>query len=88
VKTVDAGVLAVSYLEDGAPGGWPVILSHGFPYDVRAYDEVVPLLTAQGARVIRPCYFGTIRHHQRDIYALNDSSYPSIGLVAQPVCHL
>jgi pimeloyl-ACP methyl ester carboxylesterase len=54
VKTVDAGVLAMSYLEDGAPDGWPVILSHGFPFDVHAYDEVVPLLTARGARVIRP----------------------------------
>ncbi len=54
VKTIDAGVLAMSYLEDGPPGGWPVILSHGFPFDVRAYDEVVPLLTSGGARVIRP----------------------------------
>jgi pimeloyl-ACP methyl ester carboxylesterase len=54
VQTIDAGVLAVSYLEDGQPGGWPVVLSHGFPYDVHAYDEVVPLLTAHGARVIRP----------------------------------
>jgi pimeloyl-ACP methyl ester carboxylesterase len=44
----------MSYLEDGPPGGWPVILAHGFPFDVRAYDEVVPLLTTQGARVIRP----------------------------------
>ncbi len=54
MKTVDAGALAMSYLEDGPPGGWPVILAHGFPFDVHAYDEVVPLLTAQGARVIRP----------------------------------
>jgi pimeloyl-ACP methyl ester carboxylesterase len=53
-KTIDAGVLATSYLEDGPPEGWPVILSHGFPFDVHAYDEVVPLLTIQGARVIRP----------------------------------
>jgi pimeloyl-ACP methyl ester carboxylesterase len=44
----------VSYLEDGPPDGWPVVLSHGFPFDVHAYDEVVPLLTVRGARVIRP----------------------------------
>jgi pimeloyl-ACP methyl ester carboxylesterase len=50
VKTIDAGVLAVGYLEDGPPDGWPVVLSHGFPFDVHAYDEVVPLLTARGAR--------------------------------------
>jgi pimeloyl-ACP methyl ester carboxylesterase len=54
VKTIDAGVLAVGYLEDGPPDGWPVVLSHGFPFDVHAYDEVVPLLTARGARVLRP----------------------------------
>lgn len=54
MKTIDAGVLAVSYLEDGPPDGWPVILSHGFPFDVHAYDGVVPLLTIRGARVIRP----------------------------------
>jgi len=25
VKTIDAGVLAVSYLEDGPPDGWPIM---------------------------------------------------------------
>jgi pimeloyl-ACP methyl ester carboxylesterase len=49
-----AGVLDIAYLDDGAPDGWPVVLSHGFPYDVHAYDAVIPALTARGARVIRP----------------------------------
>jgi pimeloyl-ACP methyl ester carboxylesterase len=31
-----------------------ILLAHGFPYDVHAYDEVVPLLTARGAHVVRP----------------------------------
>jgi pimeloyl-ACP methyl ester carboxylesterase len=51
---VDAGVLSIACLQDGPSDGWPVVLSHGFPYDVHAYDEVVPALTAQGARVVRP----------------------------------
>jgi pimeloyl-ACP methyl ester carboxylesterase len=51
---VDAGALSVAHLQDGPPDGWAVVLSHGFPYDVHAYDQVVPLLTARGARVIRP----------------------------------
>lgn len=42
VKTIAAGVLDVGYLDDGAPDGWAVVLSHGFPYDVHAYDTVVP----------------------------------------------
>ncbi|MFF5078175.1 alpha/beta fold hydrolase [Actinoplanes sp. NPDC000266] len=54
MEHVDAGVLSVAYLEDGPADGWPVVLSHGFPYDVHAYDEVVPALTARGARVVRP----------------------------------
>ena len=32
----------------------PVVLLHGFPYDVRAYDVVAPLLAAKGCRVITP----------------------------------
>ncbi len=54
LRHVDAGVLNVAYLVAGPYGGTPVILLHGFPYDVHAYDEVTPLLTAQGCRVITP----------------------------------
>lgn len=54
MKTIEAGVLEVAYAESGAPDGWPVVLLHGFPYDVHAYDEVAPLLAAADARVIVP----------------------------------
>jgi pimeloyl-ACP methyl ester carboxylesterase len=54
LKRVIAGVLDVAYEEAGAPSGAPVILLHGFPYDVRAFEEVTPLLTARGCRVIAP----------------------------------
>jgi pimeloyl-ACP methyl ester carboxylesterase len=47
-------VLDIAYEDDGDPQGWPVLLSHGFPYDVRAFDDVVRTLTARGARVLRP----------------------------------
>lgn len=53
-ETVAAGDLAVAYLDEGPRHGWPVVLTHGFPFDVHAYDEVVGSLTAAGARVIRP----------------------------------
>jgi len=53
-RTIDAGVLRVAYLEYGAPPGRPVVLLHGFPYDVHAYDAVAPLLAARGLRVIVP----------------------------------
>lgn len=54
LKQIEAGVLRVAYREEGDPGGWPVILLHGFPYDVHAYDGVAPRLAAAGARVITP----------------------------------
>jgi pimeloyl-ACP methyl ester carboxylesterase len=54
IKHIDAGVLNVGYVEVGPASGWPVILLHGFPYDIHAYDEVAPQLAAEGARVIVP----------------------------------
>ncbi|MBW8748989.1 MAG: alpha/beta hydrolase, partial [Acidobacteria bacterium] len=54
LRRVQTSDLLVTYLEDGANDGWPVVLAHGFPYDVHAFDDVIPLLVEQGARVIRP----------------------------------
>jgi pimeloyl-ACP methyl ester carboxylesterase len=54
MKRVKAGPLDVSYAEAGPAGGSPVILLHGWPYDIHAFAEVAPLLAAQGHRVIMP----------------------------------
>jgi pimeloyl-ACP methyl ester carboxylesterase len=54
IRYVDAGVLSIAYKESGDNGGWPVVLLHGFPYDVCAFEEVAPKLSAAGARVIMP----------------------------------
>lgn len=54
LKQVEAGVLSVAYEETGAVHGTPLLLLHGFPYDVHAYDEVTPLLISAGCRVIVP----------------------------------
>ena len=54
LKHVEAGVLRVAYEEYGPQDGAPVVLLHGFPYDVRVYDEVVPLLMGAGCRVLVP----------------------------------
>lgn len=53
-KQVKAGVLSIAYEEAGAANGTPVVLLHGFPYDVHAYSEVAPRLTSAGCRVITP----------------------------------
>ena len=54
LKTVQTRVLEIAFLEEGPANGWPVVLAHGFPYDVHAFDEVVPRLAQAGARVIMP----------------------------------
>jgi pimeloyl-ACP methyl ester carboxylesterase len=46
--------LDIGYEESGAADGTPVILLHGWPYDPRCYDAVVPLLTQARCRVIVP----------------------------------
>ena len=54
IKNIRTPVLEIGYEESGRADGAPVILLHGWPYDVRDYDEVVPLLAAAGCRVIVP----------------------------------
>jgi pimeloyl-ACP methyl ester carboxylesterase len=54
LRHVEAGVLDVAYYETGPADGTPVILMHGFPYDIHAYADVAPLLAHAGCRVIVP----------------------------------
>jgi len=54
IKQVDTEVLRIAYAESGAAEGTPVVLLHGFPYDIHAYDAVVPPLVAAGCRVLVP----------------------------------
>ena len=63
VKQIDAGVLDVGYVDAGRTTAPVVVLLHGWPYDIHSFDEVVPLLTASGHRVIVPSLrgFGTTR---------------------------
>ena len=54
IKQIDAGLLTVGYAEDGPVDGPPVILLHGWPYDIYTYVDVAPLLASAGYRVIIP----------------------------------
>lgn len=68
LKQIDAGELNIGYAEDGPPDGPPVILLHGWPYDIHSYVEVAPMLAAQGYRVLIPHLrgFGTTRFRAGD----------------------
>jgi pimeloyl-ACP methyl ester carboxylesterase len=63
VQQIDAGALDVGYVEVGPSSGQPVVLLHGWPYDIHSYAEVAPPLAAAGYRVVVPFSrgFGTTR---------------------------
>jgi pimeloyl-ACP methyl ester carboxylesterase len=54
LKHIQAGVLDVAYAQAGPADGPPVILLHGWPYDIYSYVDVAPILAAAGYRVIVP----------------------------------
>jgi pimeloyl-ACP methyl ester carboxylesterase len=54
IKHARTSQLDIAYEDSGPPDGIPTILMHGFPYDPRAYDEMVPRLAAAGCRTIVP----------------------------------
>ena len=54
LRHIHAGALHVAFHESGPADGPPVLLMHGFPYDVQAYAEVAPILAAKGCRVVVP----------------------------------
>lgn len=54
VNFVRTDVLSIAYEEHGSSDGIPIILLHGFPYDVRSFDAVVAPLVEQNFRVLLP----------------------------------
>jgi pimeloyl-ACP methyl ester carboxylesterase len=81
LKQIDAGLLNIGYAEDGPSDGKPVILLHGWPYDIHSYVDVAPALAAKGYRVIVPFLRGygsttfksanTFRNGQQSAVALD-----------------
>jgi pimeloyl-ACP methyl ester carboxylesterase len=81
LKQINAGLLNVGYAEVGPADGPPVILLHGWPYDIHSFVDVAPLLAAKGYRVIVPYMRGygttqflssdTVRNSQQSVVALD-----------------
>jgi pimeloyl-ACP methyl ester carboxylesterase len=63
MKQLDAGELNIGYGEAGPADGTPVILLHGWPYDIHSYTDAAALLAARGYYVIVPYLrgYGTTR---------------------------
>jgi pimeloyl-ACP methyl ester carboxylesterase len=83
IKQIDAGVLNIGYVEMGPAGGSPVVLLHGWPYDIHSYEEVAPLLASKGYRVIVPYLrgYGTTRFLSSETFRNAQQSAVALDIV-------
>ncbi|MBX9253002.1 alpha/beta hydrolase [Desmonostoc muscorum CCALA 125] len=84
LKQIDAGVLNVGYAEAGPANGHPVILLHGWPYDIYSYVDVAPLLASAGYRVIIPYLrgYGTTRFLSSETFRNGQQSAIAVDIIA------
>jgi len=84
LRQVDAGLLNVGYAEAGPGDGRPVVLLHGWPYDIHSFVEVAPLLAAAGYRVVVPYLrgFGTTRFRSDDTVRNGEQAALALDVIA------
>lgn len=84
LKQIDAGLLNVGYAEVGPANGRPVLLLHGWPYDIHSYIDVAPLLAAKGYRVIVPYLrgYGTTKFLSTDTLRNGQQSALALDVIA------
>ena len=84
LKQIDAGVLNLGYAEAGPASGRPVILLHGWPYDIHTYVDVAPLLAAKGYRVIVPYLrgYGTTRFRSTEMVRNGQPAALALDIIA------
>src|SRR5580698_4994296 len=84
LKQIDAGLLNVGYAEDGPATGPPVILLHGWPYDIYSFVDVTPLLASAGYRVIVPYLrgYGTTRFLSGETFRNGQPSVVALDIIA------
>jgi pimeloyl-ACP methyl ester carboxylesterase len=83
LKQIDAGVLNIGYAEAGPADGPPVILLHGWPYDIYSFVDVAPLLASAGCRVIVPYVrgYGTTRFLSSDTVRNGQQSVVAVDVI-------
>ena len=78
-KSIDTPILRIAYEESGTSQGFPVILLHGFPDDIHAFDDVAPALAKAGHRAIVPYLRGYGPTRFRDSAAPRTAEQAAIG---------
>jgi pimeloyl-ACP methyl ester carboxylesterase len=84
LKQIGAGALNVGYAEAGPADGPPVILLHGWPYDIHSFVDVAPLLASAGYRLIVPHLrgYGTTRFLSSDTPRNGQQSVVAVDAIA------
>jgi alpha/beta hydrolase fold len=84
LKQIDAGLLNIGYAEAGPADGEPVILLHGWPYDIYSFVDVAPLLASAGYRVIVPYLrgYGSTRFLSDATFRNGQPSVVAVDMIA------
>ena len=84
LKQIDAGVLNVGYAEAGTANGAPVVLLHGWPYDIYSFVDVAPALASAGYRVIVPYIrgYGSTRFLSSETMRNGQPSAVAVDMIA------
>src|SRR5262245_37740713 len=84
LKQLGAGRPSVGYADAGPADGPPVILLHGWPYDIYSFVDVAPLLASVGYRVIVPFLrgYGTTRFLSNDTFRNGQPSAVALDPIA------
>jgi pimeloyl-ACP methyl ester carboxylesterase len=84
LKQIDAGLLNVGYAEAGPADGPPVVLLHGWPYDIYSFVDVAPLLASAGYRVIVPYLrgYGSTRFLRSETFRNGQPSVVALDAIA------
>jgi pimeloyl-ACP methyl ester carboxylesterase len=84
VRQIEAGLLDVGYVDAGPADGPAVLLLHGWPYDIHSFDDVTPVLTAAGYRMIVPYLrgFGTTRFRSDETFRNGEQAALALDAIA------
>src|SRR5579875_472038 len=84
IRQIDAGTLNIGYAQAGPENGPPVILLHGWPYDIHSFAEAAPMLAAAGYRVIVPYLrgYGSTRFLSADTPRNGQQAVVAVDIIA------
>ena len=84
LRQINAGLLNVAYAEVGPADGPPVILLHGWPYDIHSFVDVAPLLASAEYRVLVPYLrgYGATRFLARETFRNGQPSALAVDVIA------